>query len=118
MPLRRLCRHLRSHSRGLQIRGDTMKNFAYARADSAQGALSLLSRNANSKFLGGGTNLIDLMREDIERPDALVDVTGMPSIGIVEREDGGISIGAAVKNTALANHPLIRKRYPVLSQAI
>jgi xanthine dehydrogenase YagS FAD-binding subunit len=94
-----------------------MKNFAYARAESAKGAISLLSRNAHSKFLGGGTNLVDLMREDIEQPDALIDVTGLPS-AIVELADGGISIGAAVRNSAVANHPLVRQRYPLLSQAI
>src|SRR5580704_15534790 len=95
-----------------------MKNFSYARAESAQGAISLLSRNANSKFLGGGTNLVDLMREDIEQPDALVDVTGLPTAGINELADGGISIGAAVRNSAVANSRLVRERYPLLSQAI
>ena len=95
-----------------------MKNFAYARAESAEGAVSLLSQNANSKFLGGGTNLVDLMREDIEQPDALIDITGLPSADITELADGGISIGAAVRNSAVANHPLVRKRYPLLSQAI
>ncbi len=95
-----------------------MKNFAYARAESVQGAIALLSQNANSKFLGGGTNLVDLMREDVEHPDALIDVTGLSSIGITELPDGGISIGAEVRNTAVANDPLVRERYPVLSQAI
>src|ERR1700681_2030245 len=94
-----------------------MKNFTYSRAHSAEGAISLLSRNPNSKFLGGGTNLVDLMREEIEQPDSLVDVTGLSS-GIAELPDGGISIGAAVRNTAVANHLLIREQYPVLSQAI
>jgi xanthine dehydrogenase YagS FAD-binding subunit len=95
-----------------------VKNFAYSRAQSAKEAISLVSRNPNSKFLGGGTNLIDLMREDIEQPDALVDVTGLSSSGIAELPDGSISIGAAVRNSAVANHLLVRERYPVLSQAI
>jgi xanthine dehydrogenase YagS FAD-binding subunit len=95
-----------------------VRNFAYARADSVEGAILLLSQNANSKFLGGGTNLVDLMREEVEQPDALIDVTGIASAGIAELADGGISIGAAVRNTAVANHPLVRERYPVLSQAI
>ena len=94
-----------------------MKNFAYSRAESANGAISLLAQNANSKFLGGGTNLVDLMRENIEQPDALVDVTGVPS-AIAEVADGGISIGAAARNSAVANHPLIRERFPLLAQAI
>jgi xanthine dehydrogenase YagS FAD-binding subunit len=95
-----------------------MKNFVYSRAESAARAISLLMGNRNSKFLGGGTNLIDLMREDIEQPDALVDVTGVASDGIVEMDNGSVSIGASVRNSAVANHRLIRERYPVLSQAI
>ena len=99
-----------------------MKNFAYSRAETASGAVSLLTHNANAKFLGGGTNLVDLMRENIEQPDALIDVTrlsaGSPGAGITELPDGGLAIGAAVRNSAVANHQLIRERYPVLSQAI
>lgn len=95
-----------------------MKNFAYSRADNAQAAVNLLSQNPNAKFLGGGTNLVDLMRENIEQPDALVDVSGLPFNQIEELSDGAISIGAAVKNSALANHRIIRERYPFLSQAI
>jgi xanthine dehydrogenase YagS FAD-binding subunit len=95
-----------------------MKNFAYSRAENAHTAVSLISQHTNAKFLGGGTNLIDLMRENIEQPDALVDVNGLPFNQIEELTDGGISIGAAVKNTAVANHRIIRERYPFLSQAI
>jgi xanthine dehydrogenase YagS FAD-binding subunit len=95
-----------------------MKNFAYSRAENAQTAVNLYSQNANAKFLGGGTNLVDLMRENIEQPDALIDVTGMPFNQIEETSDGGIKIGAAVKNTAVANNRLVRERYPFLSQAI
>jgi xanthine dehydrogenase YagS FAD-binding subunit len=95
-----------------------MKNFAYSRAENAQTAVNLISQNANAKFLSGGTNLVDLMRENIEQPDALVDVTGLPFNQIEELADGGISIGAAVKNSALANHRTIRERYPFLAQAI
>jgi len=100
-----------------------MKNFAYARAETVAGAINLLSRNANSKFLGGGTNLIDLMRENIEQPDAVIDVThlsrdGRSDSGIHELPDGGVVIGAEVRNSAVANDRLIRERYPVLSQAI
>ena len=94
-----------------------MKNFTYRRADTADGALKLLAQNEGAKYLGGGTNLVDLMRENIEQPDALVDVTGL-SKEVEVNDDGGIIIGAAVKNTAVANHPTIRERLPVLSQAI
>jgi xanthine dehydrogenase YagS FAD-binding subunit len=95
-----------------------MRNFLYSRAGTPQEALTLVSTLPNAKFLGGGTNLVDLMRENVEQPDALIDVTRLPSNGISETPDGGISIGAEVKNTAVANHPLIRQRYPLLAQAI
>src|ERR1700737_5347196 len=95
-----------------------MKNFSYSRADTVESAVSLLSQQANSKFLGGGTNLVDLMLENIEQPDGLIDVSGLSSAGISDLPDGGISIGAAVKNGAVANHRLVRERYPLLAQAI
>ena len=94
-----------------------MKNFAYERAQSVDEALQFVGQKANTKFLGGGTNLVDLMRENIEAPDALVDVTHLSS-DIEELPNGSLRIGAAMKNTALANHPLVRARFPVLSQAI
>lgn len=80
--------------------------------------LSLISRTTNPKFLGGGTNLVDLMPENIEQPDALIDVTSLPFNTIEDLPDGGMSIGAAVKNTAVANHSVTRQRYPFLAQAI
>jgi xanthine dehydrogenase YagS FAD-binding subunit len=84
-----------------------------------EGAVSLLSQQANSKFLGGGTNLVDLMRENIEQPDTLIDVTRLSAGKVVsELPDGGLSIGAAVRNSVVANHILVRERYPLLSQAI
>jgi xanthine dehydrogenase YagS FAD-binding subunit len=93
-----------------------MKPFAYTRAADAAHAVELIG-GAHSKFLGGGTNLVDLMRETIEQPAALVDVTAL-SASIEEREDGGLLIGAATRNTALAEHRAVRARYPVLSRAI
>ncbi len=68
-----------------------MKNFSYARADDQQAALNLFSQSAHTKFLGGGTNLIDLMRENIEQPDALVDITRLPLTAIEELPDGGFA---------------------------
>lgn len=95
-----------------------MKNFSYARADDQAAALILLSQNTNSKFLGGGTNLVDLMRENIEQPDALIDITRLPLTDIHELPGGGLRIGALVRNSHLAADKLVRHRYPVLSQAI
>jgi xanthine dehydrogenase YagS FAD-binding subunit len=93
-----------------------MTPFRYTRAIAAGDALRH-GAVPNAKYLGGGTNLVDLMRETIERPDALVDVAGL-SRTIVETEEGGLLIGAATTNTALAEHPLVRRRYPLLSRAI
>lgn len=95
-----------------------MRNFSYARAADPSDAVRLLSCASNAKFLAGGTNLVDLMRENIEQPDALVDVTALPLDRIDDRGDGGLSIGATVRNTALANHRLVRERYPFLAQAV
>ena len=93
-----------------------MTPFSYTRAGGAAEAIRLGS-TASTKYLGGGTNLVDLMRETVERPDALVDVMGL-SQTIEERPDGGLLIGGAVKNTALAEHRAVRTRYPVLARAI
>jgi xanthine dehydrogenase YagS FAD-binding subunit len=95
-----------------------MKPFSYFRPTTAMGAIEAVSQERHAKFLGGGTNLIDLMRENIEAPDALVDVTGLPFSQITERADGGLRLGAGVRNTAVATHPLVRERYPMLSEAI
>ena len=93
-----------------------MNPFSYQRAADAQAALAL-GAHAGAKYLGGGTNLVDLMRETIEHPEVLVDVTGLSS-GIDETDDGGLRIGAGVRNTALASDMRVRTRYPLLSQAI
>ena len=95
-----------------------MKAFAYSRADDVQAAIHLISGNGPAKFLGGGTNLVDLMREEIEQPAHLVDVTRLPLAQIEERPDGSVRIGALVRNSHLAASRLIRTRYPLLSQAI
>ncbi len=93
-----------------------MTPFTYARAENAADALRLGQANATA-YLGGGTNLVDLIRETVAQPGALVDVTGL-SNEIEETESGGLMIGAAVRNTALAEHLAVRTRYPVLSRAI
>jgi xanthine dehydrogenase YagS FAD-binding subunit len=95
-----------------------MKPFAYSRATDADTALRLIAGGDHAKFLGGGTNLVDLMRERIEEPARLVDVTGLPLAQIEERPEGGLRIGALVRNSHLASHRLIRERYPVLAQAV
>ncbi|MEI5667886.1 xanthine dehydrogenase family protein subunit M [Bosea sp. CCNWLW174] len=93
-----------------------MNPFSYERAVDASDAVRRGAMPA-TKYLGGGTNLVDLMRETIERPLKLVDVTGL-SEEVAEDADGGLVIGAAVRNTALAEHRLVRTRYPMLARAI
>jgi xanthine dehydrogenase YagS FAD-binding subunit len=93
-----------------------MRPFTYARAVDAADAVRRAGA-PDARYLGGGTNLVDLMRETIELPGALVDVTGLSST-IEERADGGLLIGAAARNTAVAEHRAVRSRYPVLSRAI
>lgn len=92
-----------------------MNPFRYTRAADTTGAIREAATGA--RYLGGGTNLIDLMREHLEEPDALVDVTGLPA-AIEPTEQGGLLIGAAVRNTALAEHSEVRSRYPALTRAI
>jgi xanthine dehydrogenase YagS FAD-binding subunit len=93
-----------------------MNPFDFARAADAGDALRL-ARAPGAKFLGGGTNLIDLMRETVERPDSLIDVTGL-STAIEETESGGLLIGAGVRNSALAANRAVRTRYPMLARSI
>jgi xanthine dehydrogenase YagS FAD-binding subunit len=95
-----------------------MKNFAYRRAENIGAAIQSITQLQKAKFLGGGTNLVDLMRENIEQPDHLVDLTALPLAQVEELPDGGMRIGALVTNSHLAAHPRIRARYPVLAEAI
>ena len=93
-----------------------MSPFRYTRAGDSADALRLGGTVA-AAYLGGGTNLVDLMRETIARPASLVDVTGL-STAIEETNGGGLLIGAAVRNTSLAEHIAVRTRYPMLALAI
>ena len=95
-----------------------MRPFAYELAQDADAAVALVAERPTAMFLGGGTNLVDLMRLGVEAPDVLVDVTRLPHGEIAETADGGLRIGAAVRNSDLAAHAAVRERYPVLAQAI
>jgi xanthine dehydrogenase YagS FAD-binding subunit len=90
--------------------------LAYTRATDPADAIRRAAET-NAKYLGGGTNLVDLMRETVETPAALVDVTGL-STEIEEADDGGLIIGGGTRNTAVAEHPAVRARYPMLTRAI
>lgn len=95
-----------------------MNPFAYERASDAAGAVAAVAGDPGATFLGGGTNLVDHMRLGVATPARLIDVTRLPFDRVEETSDGGVRIGANVRNSDLAAHPLIRARYPVLSQAL
>ena len=99
-----------------------MRPFKYSNTEDAGAAVKTVSANPNSKFLAGGTNIIDLMKEDVARPDELVDITRVKLAQIKNVGEGAtkgnLSIGALAKNTDTANHPLVRQNYPLLTQAI
>ncbi|MEV2238015.1 xanthine dehydrogenase family protein subunit M [Micromonospora sp. NPDC049891] len=95
-----------------------MRPFRYARATDPAGAVALLAGSPQAAYLGGGTNLVDLMKLDVARPDLLVDIRGVTSRSIEELPDGGVRVGAGVSNSDLAADPLIRHRYPVIAQAV
>jgi xanthine dehydrogenase YagS FAD-binding subunit len=95
-----------------------VRPFRYERAGDAAAAVALLAGSPGARFLGGGTNLVDLMRLGVEEPDLLVDVTGLPYDRIEETAGGGLRIGAAVRNSDLASDRLVRERYPVLTEAL
>ena len=95
-----------------------MNPFRYERAGNASAAIALLAAAPSGAYLGGGTNLVDLMKLGVATPDVLIDVARLPHDQIVVRPDGSVTIGAAVKNSDLAAHRTIRAQYPVLAQAL
>jgi xanthine dehydrogenase YagS FAD-binding subunit len=95
-----------------------MINFRYVRAGTVADAVKLKGASPGAKFIAGGTNLLDLMKEHVERPSQLIDISRLPLKQVEETADGGVRIGAMVPNTDLAYHPLIEKRYPIVSSAI
>ncbi|WP_431905083.1 FAD binding domain-containing protein [Amycolatopsis thermoflava] len=94
-----------------------MRSFTYVSAPDVPAALAAVA-DGDAKFLGGGTNLVDLMREGIEQPATVVDVSRLPLTAVEELPGGGVRIGALVRNSRLAAHPVIRARYPVLAHAV
>jgi xanthine dehydrogenase YagS FAD-binding subunit len=95
-----------------------MINFQYSRATDLVDAVRQIAADPTAKFIAGGTNLIDLMKEDVERPTRLIDITRLPLDSVEETAHGGVRIGALVPNSDLAYHPLIAQRYPMLASAI
>ncbi|MEV0981466.1 xanthine dehydrogenase family protein subunit M [Streptomyces sp. NPDC049915] len=95
-----------------------MKPFGYVRAGSVAEATEAYAAHPGARYLGGGTNLVDLMKLGVEQPAVLVDVTRLPLAAVEELADGSLRVGALVRNSDLAAHPLVRDRYPALSQAL
>lgn len=99
-----------------------MRPFKYSASGTVNSAAQMLTANSNAKFLAGGTNILDLMKEDVERPDELVDISQL-NLTLIKpltegANKGGVSIGGLGKNTDTANHPFIRQNFPLLTQAI
>lgn len=95
-----------------------MREFRYERAADPAAAVALLAAEPEGAFLGGGTNLVDLMKLGVATPDVLVDVRQLTSAEVTELPDGGLRVGAAVPNADLAADRRVRDRFPVLSQAL
>lgn len=92
--------------------------FHYSRANDVADAVRMIAADPSAKFIAGGTNLVDLMKDDVERPSRLIDISRLPLDTIEPTADGGLRIGALVPNSDLAYHPLIEQRYPLLASAI
>ncbi|WP_419801364.1 FAD binding domain-containing protein [Mucilaginibacter sp.] len=95
-----------------------MNSFTYKRAGDVAEAVAEISKNTNSKFIAGGTNLLDLMKENVERPDELIDLNHITLKEIEDTEDGGLRLGALQTNAVTAWNEQVETRYPLLSKAI
>ncbi len=95
-----------------------MNPFVYERAQQPGAAIHTLSSNPHAKLLGGGTNLIDLMKDDVEHPSTLIDITRLESLASTTPTGDGLLTGALMRNSELANTPDVRTKYPLLSQAL
>jgi xanthine dehydrogenase YagS FAD-binding subunit len=95
-----------------------MKNFTYTRAISVKDAIQKSSADANSLFIGGGTNLVDRLKAFLDEPSQLIDISRLQMQKIEKLPNGGLRVGALVSNTALAEHPEVKRNYPGLSRAI
>ncbi len=99
-----------------------MRPFKFTPTTTISSALKFANSNDHAHFLAGGTNLIDLMKEGVTQPDELIDIGNLELVQLKTisfgNNFGGVSLGALAKNTATANHPLIRQQFPLLSQAI
>jgi xanthine dehydrogenase YagS FAD-binding subunit len=94
-----------------------MNAFRYARARDAAAAMAALAADPGARYIAGGTNVLDLMKEDVERPSLLIDITGLP-LGTIAATAGGVRIGALARMSDTADHPAVVSGFPVVSQAL
>ncbi|MGY3505123.1 FAD binding domain-containing protein [Bradyrhizobium sp. USDA 4471] len=95
-----------------------MNNFEYVRATAIPDALKAVADQAGSRFLAGGTTMVDLMKCGVEVPSALIDITRLPGLDTIEAGPASVRIGALSKMSDVADHPIIRKEFPVLSESL
>jgi xanthine dehydrogenase YagS FAD-binding subunit len=95
-----------------------MMAFEYSRANDVADAVRQIAADPQAKFIAGGTNLVDLMKDHVERPSRLIDISRLPLTKVEQTADGGLRVGALVPNSDLAYHPIIAERYPLLASAI
>ncbi len=95
-----------------------MRPFDYRRAGDADTALDALRGASSARILAGGTNLVDLMKYDVERPGLLVDIGRAKGLAAIQERESGLSIGALATNAATADHPAVLAEYPLLARAI
>src|SRR5580658_10412403 len=95
-----------------------MNPFAFQKATTPEDAVKAVSATRGAKFLGGGTNLVDLMKDNVERPALLVNINALELSNIELLPDGGLRLGALARNSDTANHDLVKSKYPLISQAI
>src|SRR5580692_8803051 len=111
-----LSQYRRRHQR--RRGSDDMRAFTFERPDSVAAAAKAVAAKAGAKFIAGGTNLLDLMKLEVETPTHLVDVNRLPLAAIEDTPDGGLRVGALVRNSDLAADPRVRSNYPLLSRAL
>ncbi|MGI1715328.1 FAD binding domain-containing protein, partial [Escherichia coli] len=95
-----------------------MNNFEYVRATAIPDALRAVAAQAGSRFLAGGTTMVDLMKCGVEVPAALIDITRLPGLDTIEAGPARVRIGALSRMSDVADHPIIRKEFPVLSESL
>src|SRR6202167_1387116 len=111
-----LSQYRRRHQR--RRGSNDMRTFTFERPDNVAAAAKSVADKPGAKFIAGGTNLLDLMKLEVEKPTHLVDVNRLPLAAIAETKDGGLRIGGLVRNSDLAADPRVRKNYGVLSRAL